>query len=182
MRTWKHTYALEHTQAHMYTLAHTHIYTCTYTHIPYTDLHTHKQHNTCTHKWTHIHNIYIGMQTRILLSVANLEPLKILFLLNLLILNQFLRIYKDTTSVEINKIAYLCWETQYIIHMAVDLNFYLELFGLFIHIIPANATSSISPYLKVSPFIAVENNYVQISNIMSTSQFPYSMHDTAWPL
>lgn len=115
MHVCKNTYILEHIQAHMHILAYTHIYTCTYTQMPYTDLtHTHKHNiNTCIHKCTHIHKLFIGMQTCLLLSVATLEPLKILFLLSFLILNQFLRIYKDTISVKISKIAYLCWETQY---------------------------------------------------------------------
>ena len=52
------------------------------------------------------------------------------------------------------------------------MNFYLALFGLFIHIIPANATCPISAYLTAATFIAAENNYVQIAHIMFNITIP----------
>ena len=52
------------------------------------------------------------------------------------------------------------------------MNFYLALFGLFIHIIPANATCPISAYLTAATFIAAENNYVQIAHIMFSITIP----------
>lgn len=61
---------------HIYTHAHTGTYTYIHMHIhshAIHNLHTHKHNiNTCIHKCTHIHNIYIGMQTRLLLSVVTL--------------------------------------------------------------------------------------------------------------